>query len=305
MNNSLRIVFAGSPEFSVPTLDALMQSAHRVVAVYTQPDRPAGRGRKIQTSAVKQAAIRHDLPVLQPVRLSGTEELATLEQINADLMVVVAYGLILPQAILETPAHGCWNIHASLLPRWRGAAPIQRAIIAGDELTGVSIMQMDAGLDTGAVLASKEIAIHGDETGGSLHDRLAALGANALLPCIDRLAAGEPIEPREQESSGACYAEKLSKQEAEINWHEPAEFIARKIRAFNPWPVAWTRLDDERLRIWSAMAMQCSAERPGEIIARTPEGIDVSCGEGCLRITEMQKAGGKRISAADYLNARK
>lgn len=302
--NPLRIIFAGSPEFSVPTLDALMHSTHRVVAVYTQPDRPAGRGRKMQTSAVKQAAIRHALPVIQPADFSGTQELAALKQMKADLIVVVAYGLILPQAVLDTPAHGCWNIHASRLPRWRGAAPIERAIIAGDCTTGVSIMQMDAGLDTGAVIQYRKIAINDNDTGGSLRDRLAVLGAKTLLLCIGRLAAGGPIQSRPQDSCGACYAKKLSKKEARLDWHETADSLARKVRAFNPWPVAWTRLDDVRLRIWSAVALQHSAGEPGKIIARTREGIDVSCGDGCLRITEVQKPGGKRISAGDYINAR-
>ena len=280
-----------------------MHSEHHVVAVYTQPDRPAGRGRKLSTSAVKQAAIRHELPIMQPTRFSDPGVLDTLQQIKADLMVVVAYGLILPQAVLDTPVHGCWNIHASLLPRWRGAAPIQRAIIAGDRTTGVSIMQMDRGLDTGAVIASRPIDIADDETGGSLHDRLSILGASALLPCIGKLAAGTPLDAQPQDDRHATYAEKLSKKEAEIDWREPAELIARKIRAFNPWPVAWTQFDGERLRIWSGHALGHPGTEPGQVIAREPHGIDISCSEGCLRITEVQKPGGKRISAADYLNA--
>ncbi len=304
MNDGLRIVFAGSPEFSVPALDAVIRSTHSVVAVYTQPDRPAGRGRNLRTSAVKQAAERHKIKVVQPTDFSAPGVLDTLQQLNADLMIVVAYGLILPQAVLDTPALGCWNIHASLLPRWRGAAPIQRAIVAGDRNTGVSIMQMDAGLDTGAVIASSEINIAEDDTGGSLHDRLAVLGASTLLPCIDKAAAGEAMESRVQDSSKACYAGKLSKQEAQINWSESAALIARKVRAFNPWPVAWTTLDGERVRIWSAIALPQSAGEPGQTIATSAEGIDLSCGEGCLRITQLQKPGGKRISAADYLNAR-
>jgi len=305
MSNRLRIVFAGSPDFSVPTLDALMHSEHRVVAVYTQPDRPSGRGRKLSTSAVKQAASRHALPVMQPARFSDPGALETLEQMKADLMVVVAYGLILPQVVLDTPAHGCWNIHASLLPRWRGAAPIQRAIIAGDRTTGVSIMEMDAGLDTGAVIASREIDISDDETGGSLHDSLSVLGASALLPCIGKLATGEQLSAQPQDDSNATYADKLSKKEARIDWLEPAELIERKIRAFNPWPVAWTEIEGERLRIWSAQALAHSPGEPGQVISRQAQGIDVSCFEGCLRITELQKSGGNRISAADYLNAKK
>jgi methionyl-tRNA formyltransferase len=304
MSNSLRIIFAGSPEFSVPALDALMRSDHHVVAVYTQPDRPAGRGRNLRTSAVKQAAIRHALPVIQPARFSDPGAMDTLQQIKADLMVVVAYGLILPPEVLATPFLGCWNIHASLLPRWRGAAPIQRAIIAGDRTTGVSIMQMDAGLDTGEILAMVEIEIHTTDTAGSLHDRLAVLGASTLLPCIDKAAAGELPDAQAQDSSHACYAEKLSKREAQIDWSEPAELLARKVRAFNPWPVAWTELEGERWRIWAAEAQPYTGGEPGQIIGRSRDGIDVGCGEGCLRITRLQKSGGKPISAADYLNAR-
>jgi methionyl-tRNA formyltransferase len=304
MSNSLRIIFAGSPEFSVPALDALMRSDHHVVAVYTQPDRPAGRGRNLRTSAVKQAAIRHALPVIQPARFSDPGAMDTLQQIKADLMVVVAYGLILPPEVLATPELGCWNIHASLLPRWRGAAPIQRAIIAGDRTTGVSIMQMDAGLDTGGVLAMAEIEIHATDTAGSLHDRLAVLGACTLLPCIDKAAAGELPDAQPQDSNQACYAEKLSKREAQIDWSEPAELLARKVRAFNPWPVAWTELEGERWRIWAAEAQPYTGGEPGQIIGRSREGIDVGCGEGCLRITRLQKSGGKPISATDYLNAR-
>lgn len=304
MNKCLRIVFAGSPDFSLPALDALVHSAHRVVAVYTQPDRPAGRGRQLRTSTVKQAAIRHALPVVQPTNFSAAETRTALKQMKADLMVVVAYGLILPQAVLDAPALGCWNIHASLLPRWRGAAPIPRAIIAGDQSTGVSIMQMDAGLDTGAVFRASEIGISESDTSDSLHDRLAVLGASTLMSCIDELTAGNPLVATQQDSSQACYAAKLSKREAEINWQEPAALIARKVRAFNSWPVAWAILDGERLRIWSATALSQSAGQPGRIIARQATGIDVSCGEGCLRITELQKPGGQRISAADYLNAR-
>ena len=305
MKQALRIIFAGSPGFAVPALEALMHSEHRVVAVYTQPDRPAGRGQNLHTSDVKQAAIRHDLPVLQPHSFSEPGAFTALEQIKADLMVVVAYGLILPQAVLDTPRYGCWNIHASLLPRWRGAAPIQRAIIAADQYTGISIMQMEAGLDTGPVLSSRKIPIEPSDTGGSLHDRLAALGAETLLNCIDLLVGGEALEPTVQDADQACYAKKLSKQEAAINWTEPASLIERKIRAFNPWPVAWTELDGQRLRVWSADVVNPGGGKPGEIVSMQPNGIEIGCGEGSLRITQLQKPGGKRISAADYLNARR
>jgi len=305
-NNSLRIGFAGTPDFAAVALQVLLEDRHQVVAVYTQPDRPAGRGRALQMSPVKQLASRHQIPVFQPQSLRDEAALTELKALNLDLLVVVAYGLILPEEALNAPTMGCWNIHASLLPRWRGAAPIQRAIQAGDTETGVCIMQMDAGLDTGPVLHQLRTAIATNETGGSLHDCLAALGGQALLEVLQAHGCGKMPTARKQAEEGVCYARKLSKAEAQIDWTQPADGIERSIRAFDPWPVAWAMLNDERIRVFAARVLPESAtEPPGSILELGEDGIRVACGRGQLEITSLQKPGGKKISATDYYNAQR
>lgn len=282
----------------------MLEKGYRPAAVYTQPDRPAGRGRRLATSPVKRLAVDQGLTVLQPDSLRNAQEAERLRALEPGLMVVVAYGLILPPEILDVPRHGCWNIHASLLPRWRGAAPIQRAIEAGDAETGVCIMQMDAGLDTGPVIHRQRVAISEDETGGSLHDRLARAGAEALVHCLGLLASNELPAPRPQDDSGISYAKKLDKAEAEINWSAPARVLERRIRAFDPWPVAWCRIGGERTRVWRAeVTEQRCIGRPGDVLETGPEGISVATGKGVLRLAELQRPGGRRISAQDYINA--
>lgn len=301
----LRLVFAGTPEFALPSLAACLASGADVVAVYTQPDRPAGRGRKLSTSPVKQAAYAAGIPIEQPVSLKTVGAQATLAALRPDLLVVVAYGLILPPAVLDLPTHGCWNVHASLLPRWRGAAPIQRAILAGDRVTGVSLMQMDAGLDTGPVLLERSTPIHADDTGGSLHDRLAKLGAQVLAEGLAALFAGTPPPARVQADTGTSYAHKLEKSQAELDWQQSAATLERQVRAFDPWPVATTHIAGESVRVWAARALDRGhAAVPGSVLAAGTEGIDLACGSGVLRITALQRAGGRRLSAADYLNGR-
>jgi methionyl-tRNA formyltransferase len=300
----MRIVFAGTPEFAVPSLRAAAQR-NEVVAVYTQPDRPAGRGRGLQPSPVKREALARGIPVLQPETLKSELSRDALRALRPDLMVVVAYGLLLPQAILDIPAHGCWNVHASLLPRWRGAAPIQRAIEAGDPETGVCLMQMEKGLDTGPVLLSQRLAIGDSETGGQLHDRLAALGAQTLADGLGLLRAGMRPVAKSQPESGVTYARKLDKAEAKLDWSQPAEALARKVRAFNPWPMAEAMLAGERVRIHGAIAVPLArGAAPGSVLQAGREGIDIACGDGALRIRVLQRDGGKAITAADYLNAR-
>jgi methionyl-tRNA formyltransferase len=300
----LRIAFAGTPDFSVPALKGMIAEGYPPLVVLTQPDRKAGRGRALKASPVKQQAIEAGIPVWQPERLSGEEIQSDLKRLNLDLMIVVAYGQILPQAVLDIPRYGCWNIHASLLPRWRGAAPIQRAIEAGDAESGVSIMQMAAGLDTGPVFLMAETDIESQETGGSLHDRLAKMGVAALLDCLDMLNAGNMPEPVAQNPEDSTYASKLDKSEAEIDWKLPAAQLERKIRAFNPWPVCWFELEGQRIRIFAAEVFNAAPDLPpGSVIAASAVGIDVLTGDGGLRLLEIQAAGGKRMSAADYLNA--
>jgi methionyl-tRNA formyltransferase len=287
----------------VPALEALLRSSHRVVAVYTQPDRPAGRGQQLAASAVKQCAVRHALPVEQPATLREPAAVERLQRWSADVMVVAAYGLLLPQSILQTPRLGCINIHASLLPRWRGAAPIQRAIAAGDAESGVTIMQMEAGLDTGPMLLARAVPISARETAATLHDRLATLGAEALLDALDEIAQGTAT-PRAQPAEGVTYATKLRKEEATIDWSRSAAEIDRQIRAFDPWPVAETRLHGQQLRVWQAMPIDSRASRnPGEVLATSAVGIDVSTGNGVLRLTRVQRAGRKALSAAEFLKA--
>lgn len=301
----MRIIFAGTPDFAVPSLRAAAARGE-VVAVYTQPDRPAGRGRGLTASPVKLEAVQRGIEVLQPENFKSAVSKDALCALRPDLLVVVAYGLILPQSVLDIPAHGCWNVHASLLPRWRGAAPIQRAIAAGDSQTGVCLMQMEKGLDTGPVLLSQSLDIGAADTGGDLHDRLAALGAQVLSDGLGLLRAGIKLIGKPQPSADVTYAHKLDKTEARLDWAQPAHALAAKVRAFNPWPVAEAQLFNERLRIHGAVALgEPHAATPGEILRMGREGIDVACGEGALRIRVLQREGGKLITAADYLNARR
>lgn len=303
MSSPLSLVFAGTPEFSVPALEALVGSRHRVLAVYTQPDRPAGRGQQVTMSAVKQCALNHQLPVEQPQTLKDPAAVERLARYQADLMIVVAYGLLLPKTVLDTPRLGCVNIHASLLPRWRGAAPIQRAIQAGDKESGVTIMQMDVGLDTGPMLLERVTPIDARETGSSLHDRLSILGAEAILEAIDAIAAGV-AKPVEQPKEGATYAAKIRKEEALIDWSKSAVEIDRHVRAFNPWPIAETRWNGQQLRVWEAVPLDEKASAaPGTVIATNSDGIDVATGDGTLRLTRVQAAGRKAMPAADFLRA--
>ncbi|MFN7294547.1 MAG: methionyl-tRNA formyltransferase [Lysobacteraceae bacterium] len=307
----MRIVFAGTPEFSVPCLDAAAARGE-VVAVYTQPDRPAGRGSALAESPVKQRAKQLGIEVFQPATLRDAEAQAQLSRLKPDLMVVVAYGLILPQAVLDIPTHGCWNVHASLLPRWRGAAPIQRAIEAGDAETGVDLMRMEKGLDTGPLMLRLTTPITDTDTGGTLHDRLSALGAEVLGDGLKLLRAGMVPVATKQPDEGATYAHKLEKAEARLDWAQPAVVLARKVRAFHPWPVAECELVGERLRVHGAVPLSASAARvldvarhpPGTLVAATREGLTVACGEGALRLTVVQREGGKPVGAADFLNAR-
>ncbi len=301
----MKIVFAGTPEFAVSSLRAAARH-HEVVAVYTQPDRPAGRGRGLAPSPVKLEAIARGIPVFQPESLKTPEARQQLRDLAPDLMVVVAYGLILPKAVLTIPTHGCWNVHASLLPRWRGAAPIQRAIQAGDAETGVCLMQMEAGLDTGPVLLKQHIAIGANDTGGQLHDRLAELGAQVLSDGLGLLRAGIKPIAQPQPEAGVTYAHKLDKAEARLDWAQDAHALARTVRAFNPWPIAEAMLAGERVRIHGAIALDDNqGKAPGTLLAASREGIDIACGQGALRLRVLQREGGKAITAADYLNARR
>jgi methionyl-tRNA formyltransferase len=301
----LRVVFAGTPDFSVPALEALVASNHTVVGVLTQPDRPKGRGRQITSGPVKAAALARGIPVSQPLSLKDQAGRAELEAWKPDVLIVVAYGLILPKAVLAIPRLGCINIHGSLLPRWRGAAPIQRAILAGDTVTGVTIMLMDAGLDTGPMLLKKEIPIGSTETGGSLHDRLSALGAPALLEALAGYAAGT-LAPVPQPTEGVTYAAKLEKSEGLIDWRRDALEIDRQVRAFNPWPVAETRLDGEQLRIFDCslpekpQSATIDAE-PGTITAVSDTGVTVQCGRGRLSLRELQRPGRRAVPVADFI----
>ncbi|TBR08245.1 MAG: methionyl-tRNA formyltransferase [Lysobacter sp.] len=300
----MRIVFAGTPEFAVPALRAATQRGD-VVAVYTQPDRPAGRGRGLAPSPVKKEALLRGLTVLQPENFKAAVSRDALRALAPDVMIVVAYGLILPQSVLDIPVHGCWNVHASLLPRWRGAAPIQRAIQAGDSTTGICLMQMEKGLDTGPVLLSQAIPIGGDETGGQLHDRLAVLGAQVLSDGLGLLRAGIRPVPQPQPGDGVTYANKLDKAEARLDFARPAMELAATVRAFNPWPMAEAVIGGERVRVHGALALdEVHAVPPGHVLRAGRDGIDIACEPGVLRIRVLQRDGGRAITAADFLNAR-
>ena len=302
----MRIVFAGTPEFAVPSLRAVLDRGE-VVAVYTQPDRPAGRGRGLQASPVKIEALARGIDVLQPETLRTQVSRDALRALKPDVLVVVAYGLLLPPKILEIPRHGCWNVHASLLPRWRGAAPIQRAIEAGDRETGVCLMQMEQGLDTGPVLLCQKTPVGADETAGQLHDRLARLGAQTLSDGLGLLRAGiKPVAIPQPTDDRVAYAHKLEKTEAKLDWTQPADVLARKVRAFNPWPMAEAMLEGERVRIHAARPMALMHKLPpGRLLLAGKTGLDVACGEGALRITMLQREGGRAITAADWVNARR
>jgi methionyl-tRNA formyltransferase len=303
MTHRLRIAYAGTPAFAVPALDALHARGYEIVAVYTQPDRPAGRGQSVTASPVKVRALELRLPVEQPVTLRSPEVIERLRGLDADLMVVAAYGLILPREALDAPHMGCWNIHASLLPRWRGAAPIQRAILAGDSETGVTIMQMDAGLDTGSMLLGKRVLIGVRETAGELHDRLATLGAQALIEALEERQARRLL-PQPQPSEGVTYAPKIRKEESLIDWTSPAPAIDRQVRAFNPWPVAETRWEGRQLRVWSAEPVaKAASAAPGQVIEASDGRLVVATGDGALGLTRVQLAGRRAVTAAEFLNA--
>lgn len=299
----MRIVFAGTPEFAAEHLKALLDSPHDVVAVYTQPDRPAGRGQKLMPSPVKQLAALHGIAVLQPPTLRAPEAQAELAALAPDLMVVVAYGLILPQAVLDIPRLGCINSHASLLPRWRGAAPIQRAVQAGDAESGVTVMRMEAGLDTGPMLLKVGTPISAQDTGGSLHDRLASLGPVAVLQAVAGLADGS-LSGEVQDDALATYAHKLNKDEARLDWTRPAAELERLVRAFNPWPICHSTLEGAAIKVLGA-ELSTEQGQPGEILSASKDGLVVACGEGSLRLTRVQLPGGKALSFADVFNSRR
>lgn len=292
----MRVIFAGTPEFAAQALAAIIAAGHEIPLVLTQPDRPAGRGMSLQPSAVKKLAIAHGLAVFQPLSLKGTEAQARLAELQADVMVVAAYGLILPQAVLDFPRHGCLNIHASLLPRWRGAAPIQRALLAGDAQTGVCIMQMEAGLDTGPVLLREAFPIEGEDTTASLHDKLASCGAALIVKVLDGLPLASEIQPE----AGVTYAHKIEKAEALIDWSRSAAELDRHIRAFNPFPGAQTQLGGQTVKLWQARPVAGQGE-PGQVLAVDRQKIVIACGAGALAVSELQKAGGKRLPVQQFL----
>jgi methionyl-tRNA formyltransferase len=299
----MNLVFAGTPAFAVPSLEALVAAGHTIRAVYTQPDRPAGRGRKLGMSPVKEFALAHGLEVRQPASLKIESEVDALRSLAPDAMIVIAYGLLLPAAVLAVPRHGCLNVHASLLPRWRGAAPIARAIEAGDSESGITIMQMDEGLDTGAMLLKSAEPIHDTDTAASLHDRLAALGARTLVTALAQLARGE-LRPEFQDNASACYARKLKKEEAVIDWTLDAAVLHRRIRAFNPWPVAVTGWRGERLRLWEVGPLTSGtvANAPGTVLSASADGVNVATGRGALTLTRLQREGGRALPAGEFVN---
>jgi len=298
----MKVIFAGTPEFAVPALQALLDSKHEIVAVYTQPDRPSGRGRKLQIGPVKQLAIEHDITVYQPDNLKDPADIALMAGLGADLMVVVAYGLILSQQVLDIPKRGCINIHGSLLPRWRGAAPINRAIIAGDKETGITIMRVVKKLDAGDMLYKIVCPIGGNETASELHDRMMFMGADGLSVVLDSIEQETEIAEVQDESL-VTYAHKLDKQESRLDWTQSAEVLARQVRGLNAWPVAETTLSDKVLRVWQAEALEGHSELPVGMILAGAKQIDVVTGEGILRLLEIQMPGKKRMQVSDFLNA--
>jgi len=302
------IIFCGTPEFSVPPLADLVAAGHNIKAVFTQPDRRKGRGQQMQKTAVKNEAEKHGIPVYQPTYLKNAEVVTLIKDLQADLIVVVAYGLIIPQNILDLPKHGCWNIHASLLPRWRGAAPIHRAILAGDEQTGIAIMQMEAGLDTGPVFSMFPTDIRPNETGQSLHNRLSMMGGEAIVTCVNQLQNGTLAQPKPQNDELAIYANKLQKAESNINWQQAAAQIERQIRAFNPWPGSQTEINGEAVKIWAAkvvkMEDQQVAQTIGDVVLANKTSLIIQCGTGQLSITEIQKAGKNRLPIDAFMAAK-
>ncbi|QDY43219.1 methionyl-tRNA formyltransferase [Candidatus Pantoea soli] len=304
MSAPLKIIFAGTPDFAARHLDALLASEHQVTGVFTQPDRPAGRGNKLTPSPVKVLAEAHNVPVFQPASLKPAENQQLVADLQADVMVVVAYGLILPQAVLDMPRLGCINVHGSLLPRWRGAAPIQRSLWAGDSETGVTIMQMDAGLDTGDMLCKLSCPILANDTSASLYDKLAQLGPQGMLQTLTALANGT-ARPEVQDEAQVSYAEKLSKEEARLNWSLPAAQLERCIRAFNPWPVSYFTIDEQPVKVWQASVLPHQDRQPGEIVHADKSGIQVATADGVLNLLSLQPAGKKAMSAQDLLNSRR
>ncbi|KJG12813.1 methionyl-tRNA formyltransferase [Photobacterium iliopiscarium] len=305
MSKPLRIIFAGTPDFAARHLAALLSSQHQVVAVYTQPDRPAGRGKKLTASPVKNIAVEHDIPVFQPASLRNPEAQQQLAAIDADIMVVVAYGLLLPQEVLDTPPLGCINVHGSILPRWRGAAPIQRSIWAGDKETGVTIMQMDIGLDTGDMLQVTTLPITATDTSATMYDKLADLGPDALINCLTDIANGTAVATK-QDDAQANYAKKLTKEEAQIDWTMDATAIERCVRAFNPWPMSHFTVAEQTIKVWQTRVEDDNqGQLPGTILAADKHGIVVATAQGALRLLSLQPPGKKAMSVADLLNSRR
>ena len=304
MSQSLRIVFAGTPDFAARHLAALLSSEHEVIAVYTQPDRPAGRGKKLTASPVKNIALENNIPVYQPENFKSDEAKQELADLNADIMVVVAYGLLLPQVVLDTPRLGCINVHGSILPRWRGAAPIQRSIWAGDKETGVTIMQMDIGLDTGDMLSIATLPIEATDTSASMYEKLAGLGPDALVECLADIASGKAVAEK-QDDELANYAKKLSKEEARINWSDDAAHIERCVRAFNPWPMSHFEAAENSIKVWQSRVAEQSSDKPaGTILQADKTGIYVATGQGVLVLEQLQVPGKKAMSVQDILNSR-
>lgn len=305
MSKTLRIIFAGTPDFAARHLDALLSSGHKVVGVFTQPDRPAGRGKKLMPSPVKVLAEEHGLPIFQPASLRPQENQQLVADLNTDVMVVVAYGLILPKAVLDMPRLGCVNVHGSLLPRWRGAAPIQRSLWAGDAETGVTIMKMDVGLDTGDMLFKLACPITNEDTSATLYNKLADLGPQGLIETLQQLA-DNTATPEVQDEALVTYAEKLSKEEAQLDWSLSAAQLERCIRAFNPWPMSWMMIDDQPVKVWKASVIDGdTSEEPGTIIEVSKQGIQVATAKGILNLESLQPAGKKAMSAQDLLNSRR
>ncbi|MFA0036175.1 methionyl-tRNA formyltransferase [Vibrio sp. 10N.261.52.A1] len=304
MSQSLRIVFAGTPDFAARHLAALLSSEHEVIAVYTNPDRPAGRGKKLSAPPVKQLALEHEIPVYQPENFKSDEAKQELAALNADIMVVVAYGMLLPQVVLDTPRLGCINVHGSILPRWRGAAPIQRSIWAGDKETGVTIMQMDIGLDTGDMLSIATLPIEVTDTSASMYEKLAGLGPDALVECLADIASGKAVAEK-QDDELANYAKKLSKEEARINWSDDAAHIERCVRAFNPWPMSHFEAAENSIKVWQSHVAEQTSDKPaGTILQADKTGIYVATGQGVLVLEQLQVPGKKAMSVQDILNSR-